>query len=134
MNGSSLKVAKISPDSPLARDGISLDDLGAVGVLTRQGHTEENDVLIDFLRNDLMKWQTLEQVISLQNILSHIMCATWMNLIVWSLSFSLAFCRSGNERKRTSASDSMHGHTIICLCFFHTRIGVCAKCYVVRNL
>eukprot|EP00241_Pyramimonas_parkeae_P019021 CAMPEP_0114298186 /NCGR_PEP_ID=MMETSP0059-20121206/12284_1 /TAXON_ID=36894 /ORGANISM="Pyramimonas parkeae, Strain CCMP726" /LENGTH=385 /DNA_ID=CAMNT_0001420531 /DNA_START=88 /DNA_END=1242 /DNA_ORIENTATION=+ len=61
MNGSSLKVAKISPDSPLARDGISLDDLGAVGVLTRQGHTEENDVLIDFLRNDLMKWQTLEQ-------------------------------------------------------------------------
>jgi hypothetical protein len=36
-------------------------DMGG-GQLQRQGHTEENDVLIDFLRNDLAKWQSMEAV------------------------------------------------------------------------
>ena len=39
----------------------SPSDLGG-GTLQRQGHTQENDVLIDFLRNELAKWQSMEAV------------------------------------------------------------------------
>ena len=42
----------------------SLKKIGGKALLTRAGHTEERDELIEFLRDDLLKWMTLEEAVA----------------------------------------------------------------------
>eukprot|EP00976_Prorocentrum_cordatum_P093531 1189411-Prorocentrum_minimum.AAC.1 len=43
---------------------LSLKSIGGKALLTRAGHTEERDELIEFLRDDLLKWMTLEEAVA----------------------------------------------------------------------